>query len=164
MDLLSRPEFWFLLTALPFCLWAAYSDLKYMIIPNWLSILMILAFLVPGLIFLDFTTVLWRLLAAFATLVVGFILNALRMMGGGDAKFATAMAPFIALATLERFMLAMGLFLFAALLTHRFASRVPALRGLAPDWVSWTTGRNFPMGFAMAGALIWYLAGLTFSG
>ena len=63
--------------------------------------------------------------------------------------------------TLEVFTLTLGLFLFAALLSHRIASRIPALKNMAPDWASWKAGRNFPMGYAMAGALVWYLATLA---
>lgn len=159
---MADPALWFLLTALPFCVWAAFSDLKYMIIPNRLSIIMVAAFMIPGLIFLEPVTLLWHLLASALVLVVGFVMNALRMMGGGDAKFGAAMAPFIFLDSLEEFALTLGLFLFAALISHRIAGRFAALKNLAPDWVSWKAGRNFPMGYAMAGALVWYLAQRAF--
>ena len=159
--MIASSYFWFLLTAAPFCIWAAFSDLKTMTIPNRLSIWMVAAFLVPALFTLAPVTILWHLLAAALTLVAGFLMNAMRMMGGGDAKFGAAMAPYVFLDSIEKFTLTLGLFLFAALLSHRIARRIPTLRNLAPDWVSWNAGRNVPMGYAMAGALIWYLAGLS---
>ncbi len=159
--MIVSPYVWFLLTAAPFCIWAAFSDLKTMTIPNRLSIWMVAAFLLPALFTLAPVTILWHLVAAALVLVVGFVLNAMRMMGGGDAKFGAAMAPYVFLDSIDEFSLTLGLFLFAALLSHRIARRTPALKNLAPDWVSWTAGRNFPMGYAMAGALIWYLAGLS---
>jgi prepilin peptidase CpaA len=60
-------------------------------------------------------------------------------------------------------MLILGIFLFAALLSHRIAARIPALKQMAPDWVSWSAGRNFPMGYAMAGALVCYQSNLLLS-
>ena len=74
------------------------------------------------------------------------------------------MAPFVFLESVDDFMLTLGLFLFAALLSHRIAGRIPALKNLAPEWVSWQAGRNFPMGYAMAGALVWYLSKLAITG
>jgi prepilin peptidase CpaA len=161
--MISDPAFWFLLTALPFCIWAAFSDLKTMTIPNRLSIWMVAAFLIPGFIFLEPITLLWHLVAAAVVLVIGFLMNAMRLMGGGDAKFGAAMAPYVFIDTIDQFMLTLGIFLFAALLSHRIAGRIPALKQLAPDWVSWSTGRNFPMGYAMAGALVCYQLNLLFN-
>lgn len=150
--------FWFLVTALPFCLWAAYSDLSTMTIPNRLSIWMVAFFLLPGAVFLGPQGLLWHLAAAAGILVLGFVANAMRLMGGGDAKFGAAMTPYVFGDSLGEFFLTLGIFLFAALLSHRLAAWIPALHALAPGWVSWGAGRNFPMGYAMAGALIWYLA------
>lgn len=162
--MIHQPAFWFLLTAAPFCIWAAFSDLKTMTIPNRLSVWMAAAFLIPALVWLPPITILWHFAAAALALLVGFLMNAMRMMGGGDAKFGAAMTPFVFLDTLEQFTLTLGLFLFAALLSHRIAGRIPALKNLAPDWASWRAGRNFPMGYAMAGALVWYLANLALTG
>lgn len=161
--MISNPALWFLVVAAPFCAWAAFSDLKSMTIPNRLSIAMVVAFLLPALIFLDPVTILWRLGAAIIVLVIGFVLNALRILGGGDAKFATAMAPFIAFDGLEMFMRILMVFLLAALVTHRLAGRIKFARALAPGWVSWQAGRNFPMGLALAGSLAAYLVLRMFS-
>jgi len=46
--------------------------------------------------------------------------------------------------------------LIAAYATHRAARAVPAVRGAFPDWESWAR-RDFPMGLALGGTLIFYL-------
>jgi prepilin peptidase CpaA len=43
-------------------------------------------------------------------------------------------------------------------LTHRALGAVPAIRRATPEWVSWDRGKLFPMGVALAGALVVYLA------
>jgi len=46
--------------------------------------------------------------------------------------------------------------LLAAVLTHRIAKHTP-LRRLAPDWVSWSPAKKFPMGLALGATLAVYL-------
>ena len=46
----------------------------------------------------------------------------------------------------------------AALLLHRIAGSIPAIRNLTPDWESWTQRRYFPFGLALSGILVFYLA------
>ena len=81
----------FLVAATPICLFAAWSDLKYMIIPNWVALALVAAFCLLGVMFLPFEDVLWRLLAGFLVLVSGFVLNALGLIGGGDVKFLSGL-------------------------------------------------------------------------
>jgi hypothetical protein len=59
-------------------------------------------------------------------------------MGAGDAKFAAAMAPFVALQDVAIFAVLFASLLLAAFATHRLVRAVPQLRGLAPHWESWT--------------------------
>lgn len=155
--------FWFLLLATPFCLWASWSDLKFMRIPNRISIWMLAAFIILGLRLLPVDQLGIRLLVGFCVLVGGFVLNQLGIFGGGDAKFAAAMAPFISpnLPHTSLFLQILAATLIAALVTHRlfylFRKRLPAGR----DWVSWSAGRKFPMGLGLAGALLFYLGTVT---
>jgi prepilin peptidase CpaA len=154
---------WFLLGALPFCLWAAWSDLKFMRIPNRLSIWLVVSFLVLGLIFLPLQQVGVRLLVGFSVLVLGFVLNQAGVFGGGDAKFGAAMALFISpnLDHLSLFLRILAVTLIAALITHKLFGLVRHRMAVGQDWKSWSAGRNFPMGLGLAGALVFYLAAVV---
>ena len=90
-------------------------------------------------------------------LAIGFVLNMLGSVGAGDAKFAAAMAPFVALQDLRMVLFLFAAVLLAAVATHRIFKRSTAFRAKTPDWVSWTH-RGFPMGLPLAGTLIFYLA------
>ena len=146
----------FLLAAVPIGIWVAWSDMKSMKIPNKAVMALAIAFVVLGLILLPFKAYLWALALGGLVLVIGFIGNAAGLFGAGDAKFAAAMAPFFIGADL-RFVL--GLYaacLLGAFASHRIAGRIPAFRAATPDWASWTH-KDFPMGLALSGTLIFYL-------
>lgn len=146
----------FLVAALPIGIWVAWSDMKTMKIPNKAVMALILAFVVIGLVVLPFIAFVWALGLGLIVLVAGFVGNAAGLFGAGDAKFAAAMAPFFIGADL-RFVL--GLFaacLLGAFASHRLAGRIPAFRRATADWQSWTN-KDFPMGLALAGTLIFYL-------
>lgn len=151
--------FWFLLGALPFCLWAAWSDLKFMRIPNRLSIGMLAVFIFLGVIFLPLPQVGVSLLVGFGVLVLGFVLNQAGVFGGGDAKFGAAMALFVSpnLDHASLFLRILAVTLIAALITHRLFGLVRHKLPVTQDWISWSVGRNFPMGLGLAGSLIFYL-------
>jgi len=155
---------WFLPFVLPICIWVAFSDLRTMRIPNVAVLALVGVFLVIGMVLVfgvgvwTLETFLWRLAGLGIVLVAGFIITSLGMVGAGDAKFAAAMAPFIAPGDVLFFLLLFSLVLIASWLTHRTAGRVPALRRATADWASWDQGKLFPMGVALAGALAIYLA------
>lgn len=151
----------FLLAALPISVWVAWSDMKSMKIPNKAVMALGIAFLVLGLALvaaaiLPLKAFLWALALGGIVLVVGFVGNAAGLFGAGDAKFAAVMAPFFVGADL-RFVL--GLYaacLLGAFASHRLMGRIPAFRRATADWLSWTH-KDFPMGLALAGTLIFYL-------
>jgi prepilin peptidase CpaA len=148
---------WFLPFVLPICLYVAFTDMAQMRITNQAVVLLALVFLVLGLFVLPFNTYLWRLLGLLTVLVVGMILNFAGALGAGDAKFAAAGAPYVALGDLR---LVGALFMatvLAAVLTHRGARLTP-LRRLAPHWTSWEQRGKFPMGLALGPTLAIYLA------
>ena len=156
METAAAPVLPFLLLAAPLCLYAAWSDLKFMRIPNWLSIAALVGFIVLGLIFLPISLIGWRLLAGFVVLVIGFLLNMMGILGGGDAKFGAAMIPFIAYGDFGTFALIFAGMLILTLILHRLARATP-IKNLAPDWESWHSGKFFPMGSAISSAVIFYL-------
>ena len=155
---------WFFPLALPICIWVAISDLRAMRIPNVAVLALAGVFLVIGLVLVlglgvwTFETYLWRLAALAIVLVIGFVITSLGMVGAGDAKFAAAMAPFIAAGDGLAFLLLFSLVLIGSWITHRAAGRVPAVRRATAGWTSWDQGKLFPMGVALAGALAIYLA------
>jgi prepilin peptidase CpaA len=148
---------WFLPFAVPICIWVAWSDMAVMKIPNKAVIALVVVFAVVGLAALPFGDYLWRYLHLAAVLATGFVLNMVRAIGAGDAKFAAAMAPFVDRADLQIVLMLFAATLLAAFITHRTARAVPAVRGALPDWESWTR-KDFPMGLALGAALIFYLA------
>ena len=151
----------FLIPALPIGIWVAWSDMKTMKIPNKAVMALGAGFLIIGLGLvltglLPFTAFLWALALGLIVLVAGFLGNAAGLFGAGDAKFAAVMAPFFIGAD-ARFV--MGLFaacLLGAFASHRLAARIPTFRAATADWASWAT-KDFPMGLALSGTLIFYL-------
>jgi len=156
---------------LPFALaiggWVAWSDMKLMKIPNKCMLALLAVWLVVGLgavalTGLPLSSWLWGWAFAAIALVVGFVANALRLVGGGDAKFATAMAPFFVGSDWRTVFVIAASCLIGAFVAHRMARNIGAIRRATPDWVSWTS-KDFPMGLALAGTLIFHLL-LTISG
>lgn len=146
----------FLPFALAIGVWVAWSDMKFMKIPNKAVLALAAVYLVVGVLVLPFQVWLWGWALGAGVLVVGFVLNTAGLVGAGDAKFAAAMAPFFIQADL-RFVL--GLFaacLLAAFFSHRLLRLIPAFRTATDDWESWAR-KDFPMGLALSGTLIFAL-------
>jgi len=156
MALSAYAALWFLPFALPICIWVAWSDLKFMKIPNKAVVALTVVFLVIGFFVIP-EGYYWRLAHLVVVLVVGFVMNMAGMIGAGDAKFAAAMAPFVPLGDLRLFLVLFAAIMVAAFITHRVFRRIPAVTNRTPDWVSWTS-RKFPMGLALGGSLGFYLA------
>lgn len=156
MAISATAALWFLPFVLPICLYVAFTDMKQMRITNQAVLLLTATFVVLGLFLLPFETYLWRLLSLVLVLVVGIVLNAAGVMGAGDAKFAAAAAPFIAMGDLRLLMMLFMATLLAAAATHRGVKYTP-LRRLAPDWQSWQETKKFPMGLALGATLGLYL-------
>ncbi|MDG4648237.1 prepilin peptidase [Roseibacterium sp. SDUM158017] len=149
---------WFLPLALPICVWVALTDLRSMRIPNVAVLALFAVFLGAGLIVMPLGELGFRLLQLVVVLIAGFIITSLGLAGAGDSKFAAAMAPFVAPGDYLFFIMLFSLVLIASWITHRGAGRVPAVRRATADWASWEAGKLFPMGVALAGALVIYLA------
>lgn len=151
----------FLVLVTPICAWVAWSDLKTMKIPNPAVLSLVAVYLVAGPLLMPIEFWLWGWLNLVVVLVVGIVLNTVAHFGAGDAKFAAAMAPFFAPAHLQLAVFLLAAFLLGAFAAHRLVRAVPALRGLAPDWVSWRRA-DFPLGLALVGTLWAYLAIVAF--
>lgn len=147
---------WFLPFAVPIGIWVAWSDMAFMKIPNKAVIALFAVFVIVGLIALPFETYLWRYLQLVVVLGAGFVLNMARAVGAGDAKFAAAMAPFFAPGDFRLALVLFSAVLIGAFVTHRAARALPAMRRAFPAWESWSR-KDFPMGLALGGTLIFYL-------
>ena len=152
----------FLAVAAPFAIWSTWSDLKYMKIRNITVLLMLGAFLISGAILLPFDVFLWRLLGGLFVLVGGFTLFAFGRIGGGDAKFAAAMALFVNHAHIASFLFTFSMFALLGVFLHRMVGKMGFLDRFTDNWESWaierkTSKKNFPLGLGMSAALIYYL-------
>ena len=153
------------LICLPFvlaiCIWVAWSDMKFMKIPNKAVVTLLLVYLGMGGIWMLFglmawQDVLWGLALGTIVLVIGFTVTALGMVGAGDSKFAAAMAPFFVGAQLTFVLALFAACLLGAFFTHRLVKWTPPLRRSLGDWESWNR-KDFPMGLALTGTMISYL-------
>lgn len=158
MDTTATQALIFMIVAVPVSIWVAWSDMKTMKIRNTAVATLAVGFAVLGLLALPFEDYLWRYTHLVVVLLIGMGLNAVRLMGAGDAKFAAAAAPFIALGDLGWLLTIYIICFLAAWIGHRIAGKIPAIRNLAPDWASWTAGKRFPMGLALGSTLIVYMA------
>lgn len=152
----SSAALWLLPFCLPIAIWVAWSDMKFMKIPNKAVMTMAAVWTVIGYFAFPLAQYGWGWALLGIVLAIGFVSSALGLVGAGDAKFAAAMAPVF---TTANPVLVLALFcacLLGAFATHRLARMIPAVRRAASDWESWTR-KDFPMGLALSGTLIFYL-------
>ncbi len=152
----AHAAFWLLFAATPVSLYVAWTDLKSMRIPNMAVLALLVAYAVIGVLTLPLAAWGWSWLNFAVILVMGFVLSMTGGFGAGDAKFAAAMAPFIALGDLRLFLVLLCAVSIAAFIAHRTLRAIPAMRRATPDWASWTR-KEFPFGLALGPALVFYL-------
>jgi len=140
---------------LPFCLAvAALSDLFTMTIPNRVSLVLALSFLLTApLVGMQFEAIGLSLVAGLAVFMACFALFALNIMGGGDAKLLSAAALWFGLTnSLVLFVAAVGLFggllTFAILLLRTQSNTILAMGVPVPN--SLILAKKIPYGIAIA--------------
>ncbi|MEC7760792.1 MAG: prepilin peptidase [Pseudomonadota bacterium] len=160
------------LMVLPFAtvisIWVAISDMSRMKIPNKAVMALFVVFAVIGLVavLMDVITLpdyLWRYAHLAVVLLIGFVMNAVGLLGAGDAKFAAAMAPFVALGDLSTFALIFAAAILGGFVLHRIAKRIPFIRNAFSGWESWERD-DFPMGLCLGIGLVAYLAVVAVNG
>ncbi|MGL4395177.1 MAG: A24 family peptidase [Hyphomicrobium sp.] len=165
MTVLDNP----LLLAFPLAMaFAAASDLLTMTIPNKISLALIALFVVAAaLTGMPMQLFLTHLAVGAAVLVVGFILFATRIVGGGDAKLMAAAALWLGLDWMTEFFVYIALFggvLAVAILLYRHL--IPeAMASFAP-WAArlHAAGTGIPYGIAIsASALVIYPSTIWFA-
>ena len=146
------------LAALPFCIWAALTDLREMKILNVCNLGLFLAFVVLGAFIFPLDVYGLRLAQGAMMLVVGILLNATGHMGGGDSKFIAAMAPYIALQDATAFLMLLALMSLVTVAVHRVIGAINPLQPALEGWKSWNAGGKFPFGLTLSSTLLTYLA------
>ena len=152
----ANSALWFLPFVTPVAIWAAYSDLSTMKIPNKSVLALMTIFIVVGLFAMPFAEYWPRMIHFVVILVVGFVITMVGLVGAGDAKFAAAMAPFVALGDAVFVLMLFAVCAVVGVVGHRLAKRTP-IRKLTPNWESWQREKDFPMGLPLAATLVIYL-------
>ncbi|PVA10380.1 hypothetical protein DC366_09085 [Pelagivirga sediminicola] len=156
MHISAISAIWFAPLVLPVCIWVAWNDLRYMKIPNKAVVTLAVIFVAIGIVVLPIDVFAWRLVHLVVVLLAGMVLNAVGLIGAGDAKFAAAAAPFIAIGDLQLVLMLLAGTMIAGYAVHRIAKHT-ALRRLAPHWESWTREGKYPMGLSLGGAMAAYI-------
>lgn len=151
------PALVLLIPALPVCAWAAWSDLRSMTIPNLAVLALLGGFAALGPTVMPLPEYGARWLQALAVLVMGAAMAATGGLGAGDAKFAAAMAAYVAPGDVVLFLYLLSLVVIAVFALHRGLRVMPMVRAAAPGWESWERA-EFPLGLALGPALALYLA------
>lgn len=148
--------------------WVAVSDMSRMKIPNKAVVALFAVYAVVGLVAVAMSVItmpdyLWRYAHLAVVLLIGFVMNAAGLLGAGDAKFAAAMAPFVALGDLVTFAYIFAAAILGGFVLHRIAKRVSFVRSAVPSWESWERD-DFPMGLCLGIGFVAYLVVVALNG
>ncbi|WP_417279877.1 A24 family peptidase [Celeribacter sp.] len=157
ISLSPQAALWFLVPVAVVSFVAAFNDLKRMKLPNAVVLALAAIYVVMGPFLLPFDQYLWGFAHAAVMYVVALFAYAYLGVGAGDGKFAVAMSMFIPFSDVGAVLTLFAAFLLGAFVAHRIARAIPAIRRATPDWVSWEH-KKFPMGLALTGTMVTYLA------
>jgi len=148
-------------------LYAAISDARSLVIPNWLCAAIAIAFLPAAWM----TGLPWSELGQHyaiggAFLLAGAVLFAMRVMGGGDVKLLAAMTPWLDYNLIGKFLILVALFGGALAIMVMLLRRVQAGSHIR-TWFPWLgesasgPSQSIPYGVAIAAAGLWLLPQLS---
>lgn len=133
----------------PLLIAAGYCDLRFMRIPDVLSLAAVALFAVFAV--LQTPPDLWfRLVTALVVFLAGFTAFAFRMVGGGDVKFLSALMLFVPFGQLVLFGNVFSASLIVGVVLVVGARRIPASARLG--WKTFSDSQKFPMGISIAAA------------
>jgi len=155
--MLGLPEYILIVPAFFIGVYISWTDMKYMRIPNMACLALFGSFLVLGFLIFDLQDYGIRVAQAFIMLFIGMFLTGIGLVGGGDSKYAAAMAPFIAYTHILQFIFIVGIISFVSIGLHKLIAITPGLKSRTQNWVSWKTHGMFPFGVTLAGSLVAYL-------
>jgi prepilin peptidase CpaA len=159
---IAPPALWLAIAAmLPLMGLTAWYDLRHLRIPDGLALAALAVFLATGLWGLPLEIFLWRLGAGAAVLAVGVALFGAGLIGGGDAKMAAALAPFVAAEDAAALLLLYAVVALALPLMLRLAMRIAGPRETGwravDQYARPARERVFPMGLIFAVTVTVYL-------
>ena len=139
-------------------IYAAFSDIVTMTISNWISVGLVVAFVLLALLFgLPMATIGWHLAAGMIVLVITFTFFAFGWIGGGDAKLAATTAVWMGFEHVGQYALGAALIGGALALTLLAFRRLPMPSwARAQAWVMRLHDKNtgVPYGVALAAAAL----------
>lgn len=126
---------------------AAYFDLRYLRIPNWLVLTAI------GLFALTLPAIGWqeagfRILVSVFVLMLGFTLFVLNLFGGGDVKMMAALLLFVPSGSYTEFAFGFSAAMVIGILGVSVIRSMPVLAG--STWAFARQTKSFPMGVSIA--------------
>ena len=153
----SLSDFLLFIPAIPVCIWVAWSDTKFMRIPNVACYTLFIGFLVLGPLLFGLGEYGLRIAQGFIVLFIGFFMTSWGLVGGGDSKFAAAMAPYIAISHILPFLFIIAAVSLLSIVLHRAIGITPGLKNHVKNWDSWNARGKFPYGVILAASLLAYL-------
>jgi len=164
--MIATPALWVTFVAMvPLMVLASLSDLKSLKIPNWLVLAVAGVFVVTGLWGLPLDVFVMRVVTGLGVLCFGFALFSFGAIGGGDAKMAAALAPFVVPGDIARLLLLYAIITFVMLMVLRLVMQV--YRHEETGWHSVDQlkkpprERVFPMGLIFGLTITVYLGAHT---
>ena len=160
--MLNLPEYILLIPAVVIGIYVAWSDMKYMRIPNISCLILFVSFLILGFLIFDLSEYGFRILQGFVFLAIGFVATSIGAVGGGDSKYAAALAPFVAFSDIPFFIVILAVMSFLSVGLHKIAGVTPGIKTHVQDWVSWKRRGVFPFGLTLSASIIAYLVIVNF--
>ncbi|MGB7270400.1 MAG: prepilin peptidase [Albidovulum sp.] len=131
----------------PVLLAVAYCDLRFMRIPNVLSILAVALFVISCLFSMP-VDLLARITVAALVFGLGFVAFCLRMFGGGDVKILSALMLFVPMPSLAQFAYLFSASMLIGILAILGLRKLPQAAG--HSWKAISGSTKFPMGISIA--------------
>ena len=130
-------------------IYAGYSDLRRLRIPNWISIVLVLAFL-PIAVTLPLPEIYSRLIVVAVVFGIGLALFAMNTLGAGDVKLLAALLLFVPSQQAALFFLLLSATLLIGLAAVVVARQVPVAQ--RSSFKALATPGVFPMGISISSA------------
>lgn len=143
--------------AAPLAFYAIFSDLKFMLIPNWLNLTLAIWGGGCVLIFLGPITFFWNFIFGFGTLVLTYLLFYSGNMGGGDAKYLPGIALIIGPDHAFSFIFVLAVASLVAVAVLRITKRLAKDDWIIMDWVSFKNANIFPFGVPISITFLYHI-------
>lgn len=131
----------------PILVAVAYCDLRFMRIPNVLSVLIVAIFVISSLIYPP-DDLFARIIVAATVFALGFAGFCFRMLGGGDVKVLSALTLLVPLHSLTLFAYIFSAAMLVGIAMILTLRRLPLAVG--HGWKSISGSTRFPMGISIA--------------